>query len=142
MPRFEVGDRVLMRQDSEYYLQCCEGYIRGDPNSSIPRSGVIVSVYGPERQWLDNRKESFVYIIKWDNGEQNNYRESDVRSGSAYDICIDIKFKITSSDLLRYIKDTKRQQESDTDYLKRMFGLDDNKTELVVPAIRHLDLDD
>jgi len=140
MPRFKVGDSVRMVGTSTYYNQCCVGFPRVI-NRQNPTSGTIREVLELSKQWEDRTGEKYVYAIEWHNGNRNNYRESDVRP-LADDDNVMVKAEIMLSlKALNYINDNKKSEESHNDFLERMLGIN-IKTEIVQPAIRHLDLDD
>jgi hypothetical protein len=57
--RFEIGDRVILADDSSYYSQ------NKDKNGNV-YGGTIVD------KFMRSRKDDFHYIVKWDKGANSH----------------------------------------------------------------------
>lgn len=62
MPKYEIGDIVRISKKSDYYGR----------HSNNPKyvNGEVVE---------NDRKSSYAYYVKWNNGRQNSYREEDLK---------------------------------------------------------------
>ena len=65
MKSFKKGDRVYIKENSEYYL-----------NSKHNPKDICGTVIIDDRETLTN----YYYRVKWDNGGENSYRDIDLRS--------------------------------------------------------------
>ena len=142
MARYKAGDRVRMRRTSEYYRQCQVGFLDMTRNAEgAPTDGAVIKVFTERERWNDGRDQYFEYVVQWDSGHSDNYRDIDIDLVSSED-GLRFELHIDSHKVFEYIQSTRIPGENDTDYLKRMLGISDQEAVEIKPAIRHLDLDD